>query len=395
MKIRKIFAMLLTAVLITSTILSSTLAKYTDVFSGADTALIAKWNLGARGEGDIEGQFYNKGFTFDLFNARSIEPMDFGERSFTFRGGGSDVAMTYDVKMNAADLMKLTTEETKATIATTVGKDVYAPFIFKITAAINAGAADTVPTIISPYAQTSPYYGTGWFRAKDLTPDQEGYFSIFAGTPGFSAGSNDQVTITVYWQWNTSFFINDTGIAAVTPPVAADPTTTIVKKYLPYYQDAYDVYYGIGGLQDQYEAATNAVAHYLDVHGSPNSDGTWPPHDTVCTLPDAEHNAVYAAIDDSDPEIKAAAQQAYLAHHGGTMDETGSITWATHTVPCTEDHFAQYNALVWAANRALEACQTSLLAAYDDYDTFAANALDAKESVKVLFRVSGEQIAPN
>ncbi len=46
----------------------------------------AKWNFGARGEDDIEGEFYNKGFTFDLFDAQSVEPMDFGEKSFTFTG---------------------------------------------------------------------------------------------------------------------------------------------------------------------------------------------------------------------------------------------------------------------------------------------------------------------
>jgi len=342
MNIRRILAVLLIAVLITSTKFSSTLARYTEVSSGKDTALIAKWNMGARGEDDVAGEFYNKGFTFNLFDSQIIEPMGFGEKSFTFRGGGSDVAIAYDVKMNASDLMQLTTAETKAVIATATGKDVYAPFIFKITAAINAGATDTVPTVFSPYAATSPYYGTGWFRPKDVDLDEEGCFSIFAGTPGFSAGSNDEVTITVYWQWNTSYYINDTGIAAVTAPniVTADPSTAIADRYLPYYQEAYDEYYDSGGLLDRYVAAVNAMDQFLVVNGSPDSDGTW------------------------------------------TSDET-------------EDLFAQYNALARAADNALEACQTSLLAAYDDYDTFAANALDTKESAGVLFRISGEQIAPN
>lgn len=352
MKISKILMALLVAVVITSSnIVSSTMARYTDVYSGGDAALIARWNLGARGEDDIDGEFYNKGFTFDLFNGQSIKPMDFGKKSFTFRGGGSDVAMTYDVKMNAADLLRLTTAGTKATIATEAGRDVFAPFIFKITAEISDGATDTVPAVFSPYTGSSPYYGTGWFRPKDVTADQDGYFSIFSGTPNFSAGGNDEVTITVYWQWNTSYYINDTNIAAVTAPhvVTADPSTAIVQRYLPYYQDAYDEYYGHGGLLDQYNAAVNAVEDYLAVHGSPNPDGTWPPHDiaadTPCALSDAEH-------------------------------------------------FAQYHGLILAANDALTACQTSLLAAYDDYDTFAADALQARESVKVLFRVSGEQIAP-
>ncbi len=341
MEIRKILAVLLIAVLFTSTRFSSTLARYTDVSSGKDTALIAKWNMGARGEDDVAGEFYNKGFSFNLFDSQRIEPMSYGEKSFTFRGGGSDVAIAYDVKMNASDLMRLTAADTKATIAKESGKDVYAPFIFKITAAINTGATDTVPTVFSPYTATSPYYGTGWFRPKDADLDEEGCFSIFAGTPDFSAGSDDEVTITVSWQWNTSYYINDTGIAAVTPnTVTADPSTAIADRYLPYYQEAYDEYYDSGGLLDRYAAAVNAMDQYLEVNGSPDSDGNWP------------------------------------------SDET-------------EDLFAQYNALARAADNALEACQTSLLAAYDDYDTFAVNALDAKESAGVLFRLSGEQIAPN
>jgi hypothetical protein len=43
---------------------------------------------------------------------------------------------------------------------------------------------------------------------------------------------------------------------------------------------------------------------------------------------------------------------------------------------------------------AIEACETSLMVAYDDYDTLAADALVAKESVKVIFRIRGDQMAP-
>lgn len=390
MNIRRILVLLSLGFLITTTILSSTYAQYTDVFSGQDTVLIARWNMGARGEDDIEGEFYNKGFTFDLFDAQSIVPMDFGEKAFTIRGGGSDVAIAYDVKMNAADLLQLTTADTKAVIAKETDKDVFAPFIFKITAEINDGAVDTVPAVFSPYDEASPYYDTGWFRPQDITPDQQGYFSIFSGTPSFSTGSNDKVTVTVYWQWNTSFYINDTGIDAVTGSnsVAAEPSTTIADEYLPYYQQAYDEYYGDGGLQERYIDATNAVDLYLEIHGSPDVDGNWPPHYLECTLSDAQHDAIYAAIEDP------AEQQAYLAAHGGIGDGTENITWTPHTVYFTEDHLTEYLDRVAAADSAWNACQTSLLAAYDDYDTFAADALHARDSVKVLFCVSGEQIAP-
>ena len=42
----------------------------------------------------------------------------------------------------------------------------------------------------------------------------------------------------------------------------------------------------------------------------------------------------------------------------------------------------------------MHACQTSLLQAYDDYDTFAVDALAAREVATVLFRIGGEQVAP-
>lgn len=396
MEIRKILAVLLIAVLITSTRFSATLARYTDAFSGADTALIAKWNMGVRGEDDLVGVFYNKGFTFDLFGGRSVAPMDGGEKSFTFSGGGSDVAIAYDVRMNAADLLELTTADTKATIAGETGKEVYAPFIFRITVALNEDTASAAPTVFSPYDQSSPYYETGWFRPRDIETDEEGYFSIFEGAPGFDPGSVDEVTVTVRWQWNTSFYISDTAVAAVTPPndVPADPTA-VEGRYPPYYQSAYDEYYDAGGLLDRYTAAVNDLDRYLEEHGSPDSDGTWPPHYIYCALSDAGHNAEYAAIDNPDPEVKALLQAAYMDAHGGFEDETGSVVWSPgHTVPCPANHLAEYNALAAAADRALDACRTSLLTAYDDYDTFAADALHTKESAKVLFRVTGAQTAP-
>ncbi|MEG3069532.1 MAG: hypothetical protein RQM92_00525 [Candidatus Syntrophopropionicum ammoniitolerans] len=43
---------------------------------------------------------------------------------------------------------------------------------------------------------------------------------------------------------------------------------------------------------------------------------------------------------------------------------------------------------------AITACETSLMAAYDDYDTLAIDALVAKETVKVIFRIKGDQMVP-
>ena len=52
--------------------------------------------------------------------------------------------------------------------------------------------------------------------------------------------------------------------------------------YPPYYQAAYDQYYGSGGLLEQYEAAQNALEQYFEVHGSPNENGNWPSHSVPC-----------------------------------------------------------------------------------------------------------------
>ncbi len=325
MKLFKIgLQLLIVAALVSFSIFPSTSASYTSEYSGSDPALIAKWNFSAKGETDT--QYYNKGFTFNLFDGKTVAPMDSGEKSFSLKSGRSDVAVAYNIEMNANELIKLTSAGNTAVIATHSGKDVYAPFIFKVSAAMNSGAADSPPIV----------FQTNWFRLQDTSRDGEGYFSIFDltdGKPTFSPGSTDEVTVTIQWQWNTSFYINDTGVATVTP----NPDTNIGSgKYLPYYQAAYNVYYAPGGLQDQSIAAFNAVDTYLTVHGSPQPDGTWPDGD-----------------------------------------------------------FGYYNSLAAAANAAMEACNTSLLRAYDDYDTFAAHALNTKPLVQVIFRISGEQMQPN
>ncbi|SHI06945.1 hypothetical protein SAMN02745823_02220 [Sporobacter termitidis DSM 10068] len=378
MKLGRRILLLLTLAAASFAFLSMTFARYTTAVSGGDTALVARWNFSARGEDDPAGTFYTKGFTFDLFSAKSVSPMDSGHKSFTFTGGGSDTAIAYDVRMKASDLLLLT----RGTVAGTENADIYAPFIFRITVSVSDGACDAPPVVFTPPGAL----GNGWFRPEDIAAAEDGFFSIFdktAGAPGFSAASADQVTVTVFWQWNTSCYIGDTGAASVAPDVSAGAPGD----YPPYYQAAYDAYYGPGGLEERRVAAANAVTDYLSAHGGgPSPDGTWQ-HEISCPLTPAQHDAALAAL---SPEGK----ENYLLAHNGTDDGTGSIAWGAHTVPCPHDHYAEYNALVAVENAATADCRTSLLRAYDDYDTLAADALGAKESVKVIFHITGVQLAP-
>jgi hypothetical protein len=378
-KPKNIILLLLLMVSISSVTLSSTFARFSGEYKGSDFALVAKWNFGARGEDDIEGEFYNKGFTFDLFKSHSVKPMDFGAKSFIFTGGGSDTAIVYDVEMSIKDLLWLTT----GTVARRPDVDIYAPFIFKITATINDGATDTQPTVFSH----NSVCGDGWFRAADVQTDDEGFFSIFDHSKGglyFSPGSLDTVTVTVYWQWNTSCFINDVEASWVEP----NTSTEIKKDYLPYYQEAYDQYYRPGGLDDNRKAASQAVIDFLKENSSQLEDGSWV-QSVPCELSDSQHREEYDLLSPGE-------QENYLIQHGGSIDEdTGEIIWAPHEVAWTDEIIAQYNQLAAAEAAAIEACRTSLLAAYDDYDTLAVDALLAKDSVKVIFRIKGEQVEPD
>ncbi len=336
----------------TFTYSAMTFARFTETYTGSDSALVARWNFSARGQDDEA--FYNKGFTFDLFNGQTVKPMDHGGKYFIFTGGGSDTAIDYDVRMNVADLGFLTTYG----ITTAAQADIYAPFIFKITAEI-PGAG--------PYVFTPGGSVDGWFRPKDILDgsagvdvDAEGYFSILCGR--FPVGSDEQVRVTVSWQWNTSFYIRDIDdYAAVQPNTAYDAD----KACMLYYQAAYDTYYGPGGLQDQRNAAAQAVSAFLAEHGGPSPDGAWL-HYYPC---EADHGAA----DNTCPE-------------------------EPHEIPCplneNDGHFTEYNRLAGIENAAIRACETSLLKAYDGYDTAAMNELVSKESVKVMFRIVGNQVRP-
>lgn len=384
----------LTILVLASFAFLSTLARYTSEYSGSDAILVAKWNFGARGEEDIEGEFYNKGFTFDLFDAHNVKPMDYGEKNFTFTGGGSDVGIVYDVEMNVQDLLQLA----QGTVAQTPGVDIYAPFIFKITAAINEGAADEAPVVFSPPGSDED----GWFRPGDIETDEDGFFSIFDttdGEPFFTPGSEDKVTVTVYWQWNVSCFINDTEVAAVNPPIVPDTSTDSSGVYLPYYQTAYDQYYGPGGLDEQRRNAAQAVADFLAVHGSPADDGTWI-HYLSYQLPhrgqsrEEEEQQPGPPEPAGHPEGQGSQPEPDGGDAGGGDTGGGDSGGDDGGTLCPVDHYAEYNYLVGLEHAAITACEASLMAAYDDYDTLAIDALVAKETVKVIFRIKGDQMMP-
>jgi hypothetical protein len=342
----------------TFTYSAMTFARFAEDYTGSDSALVARWNFSARGQDD--GEFYNKGFTFDLFDGQTVKPMDHGGKYFIFTGGGSDTAIDYDVRMNTADLGFLTTYG----ITAAAQADIYAPFIFKITAEIPGGGH----YVFMPGGSVD-----GWFRPKDILDgtagvdvDQEGYFSILSGL--FPVGSDDQVRVTVDWQWNTAFYIRDIDdYADVQPNTAYDVDTACML----YYRAAYDAYYGPGGLQDQRNAAARDVGAFLAEHGGPSPDGTW--LHFYPNVASVVFGADHEAEDDACPE-------------------------EPHEIPCplneNDGHFAEYNRLAGIENAAIRACETSLLKAYDGYDTAAMNALVNKESVKVMFRIAGNQVRP-
>lgn len=154
----------------------------------------------------------------------------------------------------------------------------------------------------------------------------DGFFSIFNEKSYFSLGSKDIVTVTVFWQWNTSFFIGDVG----NTPIEPNPSTDTNGEYLPYYQIAYDEYYGEGGLNVKCIAASKQVDDFI----------------------------------------------------------------ANHSPEQLKDNRAEIIHLLSKESEAIDACNTSLLVAYDDYDTLAANALTARREMpgatnEAVFRIKG------
>lgn len=313
--------------------MTGTLANYAQQWDGEDTAYVGRWNFSAKGEDDDD--FYNKGFTFDLFNGTKISAMDAGSKSFVFTGGGSDVAISYNVKMQLQDLLKLPLL-TGQTVAGYENVSIYLPLIFRIELAIieDAVEEDQLPVLLN---------GGGWFRARDIEVDEDGYFELFEDGAFFEKGSYAKVWVTVYWQWNASYYISDAidAFADVQATSAVNGNGT-----LRYYTDAYDAYYGPGGLLDTYRARRDAVDAYRAEHGLPDEGGAW------------EHDVDGAPCPDNGPA-----------------------------------HYAAYESLVNSANAAQMACESSLLSAYDDYDTLAVDALIGQE-LRIEFQIYGLQIAP-
>jgi hypothetical protein len=97
MKLSYIIRLLLILTLGSMCILSSTLARYSDEYSGNDTALVAKWNFRV---GTSEDNLHNLGFTFDVFGGEALKPQAQGENTFYISSGESDVAIDYEVFMN-------------------------------------------------------------------------------------------------------------------------------------------------------------------------------------------------------------------------------------------------------------------------------------------------------
>jgi hypothetical protein len=151
MKLLRTISMLLVVALCSLNILSSTLARYSSEYSGASTALIAKWNF--RVGTDAENM-HNEVFTFDVFDNKSLSPQARGENSFIVSGGKSDVAIDYEIYMNVEALLADINGDAE-------GKD-YPPLIFYLS------SEDSSVHIEEECAS--------WFDLKGIVSDEDGYF---------------------------------------------------------------------------------------------------------------------------------------------------------------------------------------------------------------------------
>jgi hypothetical protein len=179
MKLRYTIRLLLILALASSCILSSTLARYTDEYSGSDSALVAKWNFRV---GSAEDNLHNLGFTFDVFGGEALEPQARGENTFYVSGGESDVAIDYEVFMNVKVL--------QIDIGWDDGDDDYPPLIFRIESESESAEA----SIEEPYDD--------WFDLQNIEADEDGYFLIASGHMEHS--SAELIPVTIRWWWNTS-----------------------------------------------------------------------------------------------------------------------------------------------------------------------------------------------
>jgi hypothetical protein len=182
MKLLRTISMLLVVALCSLNILSSTLARYSSEYSGASTALIAKWNF--RVGTDAENM-HNEVFTFDVFDNKSLSPQARGENSFIVSGGKSDVAIDYEIYMNVEALLADINGDAE-------GKD-YPPLIFYLS------SEDSSVHIEEECAS--------WFDLKGIVSDEDGYFLVATGQ--FASGCEALETITIHWWWNTSYYVGE------------------------------------------------------------------------------------------------------------------------------------------------------------------------------------------
>jgi hypothetical protein len=211
MKLRYTIRLLLILALASSCILSSTLARYTDEYSGSDSALVAKWNFRV---GSAEDNLHNLGFTFDVFGGEALEPQARGENTFYLSGGESDVAIDYEVYMNVEVL------QTDIGWSASADDD-YPPLIFLIESESETAEA----SIEEPYDD--------WFDLQNIEADEDGYFRIASGH--LEAGSSELVPITIHWWWNTSFYVG--GKDDTTVDEVGDYYDRAMDEYLAYVAD--------------------------------------------------------------------------------------------------------------------------------------------------------------
>lgn len=164
MKNKKTLFILLVVALFTLVVIPTTLARYSSLFDGRDTALVAKWDVAiSTDDGLTWSKDAENKINFELFDGVVIDPEADSEhsKSFVISPGKSDVAIDCNIMIELADdALKIP------------GKEEYLPFLFNINE-------------------------SGWLAPKELKS-----FNLKEVLP---VDSNEELEIKIEYKWDKSY----------------------------------------------------------------------------------------------------------------------------------------------------------------------------------------------